>query len=106
LKVLFDHNVPRKLRFLLGDHVIETADALGWAELRNGELLAEAELAGFDVVLTGDKNLSYQQNLAGRTLAIIVLETNNWNILKLNTLPVAEALDRATPGSFQTVAFE
>jgi predicted nuclease of predicted toxin-antitoxin system len=106
LKVLFDHNVPHKLRFSLGDHAVETADALGWAELRNGELLAQAEFVGFEVFLTGDKNLSYQQNLTGRKLAIIVLGTNNWNILKLHTLPVAEALDRATPGSFQTVAFE
>lgn len=103
MKILFDHNVPHKLRYLLDQRQIETADDLGWAQLRNGELLAEAERAGYDVLLTGDKNLSYQQNLTGRKLAIVVLGTNNWNVLKTNAPPVKEALDRATPGSFQFV---
>ena len=105
MKVLFDHNVPHKLRRSITAHIVETADGMRWTELENGELLAEAERAGFDVMITGDKNLSYQQNLSHRKLALIVLDTNDWNVIKLNTSPVLVALDRVTPGSFQIVRF-
>jgi predicted nuclease of predicted toxin-antitoxin system len=82
VKVLFDHNVPHKLRESLPEHEVRTADEMGWADLENGELLNAAEAAAFAVMVTCDKNLSYQQNLRGRKLALIVLSTNNWNILK------------------------
>jgi hypothetical protein len=55
---------------------------LGGAELENGELLKAAQDDGFEGMVTGDKNLSYQQNLKGRTLALVVLSTNNWNVIK------------------------
>jgi hypothetical protein len=64
---------------------------MGWAELANGELLTVAETAGFAVMITGDKNLSYQQNLQGRELALVVLSTNDWNVLKQNPRPVTDA---------------
>lgn len=103
MKVLFDHNVPHKLSEFLSIHDIGTADEMGWAELENGELLRAAEAAGFAVMVTCDKNLSYQQNLQGRKLGLIVLSTNNWNVLKKNTQPVVQAVEAATPGSFQFV---
>ena len=68
MRVLFDHNVPHKLRHSLEKHEVTTADEIGWAELENGELLGAAEAEGFDVMVTGDKNLSCQQNLKGRKL--------------------------------------
>jgi predicted nuclease of predicted toxin-antitoxin system len=105
VKVLFDHNVPRKLRRILQEHEVRTAVELGWAELENGELLRAAEDDGFAVMVTGDQNLSYQQNLEGRLLALVVLSTNNWNIVKVNPEIVAAAVRAATPGSFQTVSF-
>jgi hypothetical protein len=77
LKVLFDHNVPRPLgRFLVGHEVTIAAD-LGWTTLENGDLLKAAESAGFDLLLTCDQNISYQQNLNGRRLALVVLTKNS-----------------------------
>lgn len=100
MKVLFDHNVPEKLRTFLPLHSVSTAREMGWAELENGTLLREAELGGFDVMVTCDQNLSYQQNLQNRTLALVILSTNNWNLLKTNPEPIAAALDATQPGSF------
>ena len=63
--ILFDHVTPRGIaRFLVG-HTITTANERGWSTLTNGDLLASAERAGFDILLTADKNMRYQQNLAG-----------------------------------------
>jgi hypothetical protein len=87
-------------------HDVSTADEMGWSELENGELLRAAEAAGFAVMITGDKNISSQQNLRGMQLALVVLSTNNWNVLKHNPRPVAEAVAAAEPGSFQVVRLE
>lgn len=106
MNVLFDHNVPKKLRQFLPGHFVKTSRELGWDMLKNGDLLNAGETNGYDVMVTGDKNLSYQQNLAGRKLALIVLETTDWNILKRNPASVAVAVDSALPGSFQVVALE
>ncbi len=77
---------------------------MGWAELENGELLRTAEAEGFPLMVTCDQNISYQQNMEGRRLALVVLSTNNWNILKLNLEPVVRAVNAATAGSFQFVS--
>jgi hypothetical protein len=61
--------------------------------LENGQLLHAAQDAGFAVLVTGDKNLSYQQNLQGMEFAVVVLSTNNWNVLKHNPAPAVEAVD-------------
>jgi predicted nuclease of predicted toxin-antitoxin system len=82
VKVLFDHNVPKKLRSLLPRHEVSTSRELGWDALKNGELLAAAEANGFQVMVTGDKNLSYQQNLKDRKLALVVLGSTDWNTVK------------------------
>ena len=72
--VLFDNGTPRTLaRYLIDHHAVTEARARGWEQLENGELLTVAEAAGFEVLVTTDKNLRYQQNLAGRKLAIVVL---------------------------------
>ena len=89
----------------LTNHDVSTADEMGWAELENGELLRAAEAAGFAVMVTGDKNLTYQQNLYGMELALVVLSTNNWNVLKNHPHIVVEAIDAATHGSFHIVIF-
>ena len=70
--VLFDNGTPRDLaRYLIDCHTVTEARARGWAELENGELLTVAEAAGFDVILTTDRNLRYQQNLGGRKITIV-----------------------------------
>lgn len=61
--VLFDHSVPAPLSSFLTNHAVTEARERGWDTLSNGDLLAQAELAGFDVLLTADKNMRYQQNL-------------------------------------------
>ena len=105
MKVLFDHNVPHKLRHSLVNHAVITADEMGWSQLENGQLLRAAEDAGFEVMITGDKNLSYQQNLRERKIALIVLSTNNWNVVKLQPQLVIALLSLVTPGSFHFASF-
>ena len=103
MKVLFDNNVPAPLRNRLAGQRVDTAQEMGWQELKNGALLAAAEADGFQVLVTGDKNLSYQQNLEGRTLAIVVLGTTRWKTPRQDTSLIAKAVNRVTPGSFETL---
>lgn len=106
MRVLFDHNLPHKLRTelsILSLHEIVTASYMGWRNLKNGELLRVAEESGFEVFVTGDQTLVYEQNLAGRRLAILVLSANNWPIIKDYLRGILIAIDNITPGSFQTI---
>jgi hypothetical protein len=73
--ILFDHGAPPPLVPYLIDHTVVKAKDRGWDKLSNGDLLAEAERAGFEIFLTADKNIRYQQNLTGRRIAILVLST-------------------------------
>jgi hypothetical protein len=103
VKVLLDENLPHLLRNILGAHDIFTVRYKGWAGLKNGELLKTAEEDGFEVLITGDQTLSYEQNLSGRRVAVVVLSSIDWQILKGNLPPILAALDKAMPGSFQEV---
>lgn len=103
MKVLLDEQLPHRLRKHLGAHDVFTVDYMGWAGLKNGELLAVAEAEGFEVFLTGDKNLSYQQNLAGRRMAILTLSAIDFDILRANLSRIVAAIDRVEPGSFLMV---
>jgi hypothetical protein len=77
MRILFDQGTPAPLRGALSGHQVATVYELGWSTLSNGELLKKAEGA-FDLLITTDQNLRYQQNLAGRQLAILVLMTTSW----------------------------
>ena len=102
--VLFDNGTPRTLaRYLIDRHTVTEARARGWEELDNGELLTEAEAAGFEVLVTTDKNLRYQQNLAERKIAIVVLGKGRWSIVKPDVTKVVAAVNAATPGSYTEV---
>jgi predicted nuclease of predicted toxin-antitoxin system len=104
LKVLFDQNAPRPLaRFLAHHQVIRSAE-LGWSLLKNGELLQAAEEDGFEVLVTADRNLAYQQNLQGRTLAIVVLPSGRWPEVEPQVPAVVGAVDGAKPGSYIEVS--
>ncbi len=103
MRVLLDADVPAALRHRLPGHEATTAKRMGWGLLKNGELLTAAETSGFDVFVTGDKNLSYQQNLEGRKLALIVLSSTNWKTLRTDTSSILAAVNRAKPGSFETL---
>src|SRR6516165_6272646 len=80
MRVLFDHNVPGGTARALRAHEVAEASRCGWDKLSNGELLAKAEAAGFDVLLTADKNIRYQQSLKGRKIAIIVIGNPAWRV--------------------------
>ena len=101
--VLFDHSVPAPLSPYLTGHAVTEARTRGWDTLSNGDLLFEAERAGFDVFVTADKNIQYQQNLAGRRIAVVVLSTPQWPLVRLHTAKIAAAVNAATPGRFAEV---
>ena len=103
MKVLFDHNVPRRLAAHLDSHAVTRAAEMGWQELSNGELLRAAEDGGFDLLLTCDRNLEYQQTVTGRKIAIVALSTNNWPLIRMRAADVAVAVDGAMPGMYRTV---
>lgn len=98
MRVLLDHNVPAPLRYSLSGHSVEIAYERGWAELTNGNLLQMAEEAGFDVLVTSDKSIRYQQHLKGRRLALAVLSTNDWTHIRKATAVVLEAIAGIVPG--------
>ena len=96
MRVLFDNGTPRGVAAALKDHVVEEARAHGWDTLRNGELLDAAEAAGFEVFVTTDRNLRYQQNLTGRKIAIVVLGKGRWRLIKPRLPAIAATVAAAT----------
>ena len=98
--VLFDHGTPRSIRRWLKEHTVVEAMTRGWDKLSNGELLKAAEEAGFDVLLTTDKNIRYQQNLKGRRLAIIVLGDSKKPAVDRFRDRIVAAVNASTPGSY------
>ena len=101
--ILFDHGTPAPLRAFLQGHTVKKTIDLGWDRLTNGELLAEAEAAGFDLLVTTDKNIRHQQNLTGRRIAIVVLGNPRWPVLRLHVQQVVSAVNVAAPGSYVVV---
>ena len=100
MRVLFDQATPVPLRRFLEGHTVRTAAQEGWDRLRNGELLDAAEEAGFDVLLTTDKNMRYQQNLTGRKIAVILLGRQQWPELRRHVRLVVAAVNAVVPGSY------
>ena len=103
MRLLFDQGTPVPLRHHLPHHSIRTAFELGWSALKNGELLAHADAEGFEALVTTDRNLKYQQNLADRRIAIIVLSTTSWPRIQANVSLVSRAIDSAVPGGYSEV---
>ena len=103
MRVLFDHGAPAPLQSFLPGHTVREAKAQGWDTFKNGDLLTAAEAAGFDVLVTTDKNIRYQQNLTGRTIAIVVLGNAQWPVLRMHVAHVVAAVNAATPGSYVEV---
>lgn len=100
-----DECVPLKLVRLLSGHEFTNARERGWGGLKNGQLLAIAE-ENFDVFLTCDTNLEYQQNLANRKIAIVLLSTNHWPTLKRHVAQVQTALDQVRSNEFVRVQID
>jgi hypothetical protein len=100
VKVFFDECVPRPLRRLLPGHEILTAQEMGWGRLKNGELIRRAEESGFEVFVTSDQNLGYQQNLSNRSISLLVLSTNYWPTLRPQAARIEAALANLQPGEY------
>lgn len=101
--ILFDHGTPRGIARSLSEHTVKEARALGWDRLTNGELLQAAVTAGFDILLTTDKNIRYQQNLQRYRIAIVVLRKARWRLIKLVLADVVAAINAAQPGTYTEV---
>jgi hypothetical protein len=101
--ILFDQATPVPIRAYLEGHTVRTAAQQSWSTLKNGDLLNAAEQAGFNLLLTTDKNICYQQNLSARKIAIVVLGQQQWPHLRPHIQRVVEAVEAATPGSYTEV---
>jgi hypothetical protein len=104
VKILFDQGTPVPLRNHLAGHEISTAFEKEWSHLKNGELLQKAEGEGFEVLITTDQNLRYQQNLQERKIAIIVLMTTSWPKIQKNIVAVLESIHAVNVGDYLEVA--
>jgi hypothetical protein len=105
MKILFDQGTPVPLRRHLHPGQVDTAAETGWSELSNGQLLAAAELAGFDLLITTDQNLRYQQNLAQRRIGVIVLISTSWPRIAQNVKDVVAAVREMPQGGYAEVKF-
>ena len=100
MRVRFDQGTPAPLRRDLPLHAVETTHERGWATLRNGDLLRAAERAGFEVMITTDQQLKYQQDLTERRIGIVVLNTTSWPRIRAATELIANAVVRCATERF------
>ncbi len=100
MKILFDVCVPRPLFRALTGHSVKLAQELGWSELRNGDLIAAAGNADFDLFITADQSIQYQQHIRGRRIAILVLPTNSWIRLRRRATEILQCVNSLQPGEF------
>jgi len=100
MRILFDHGTPAPLIPFLVGHTVTKAKDAGWDRLVNGELLTAAEEAGFEILITTDKNIVTQQNLKGRAIAIVVLGNSQWRIVQRHVRKIASTVNAATPGRY------
>lgn len=106
MKILFDQGTPVPLRRYLPGHAIDTAYERGWSELSNGNLLARAEEDGYELLITTDRNLRYEQNLADRKIAIVILMTTSWPRIKQQTDRIRAIVDAIQPGTYQEIPID
>ena len=103
MKLLFDQGTPVPLRRHLVRHSVDTAADRGWSDLDNGDLIERAEEDGYEVLITTDQNLRYQQNLSGLRLAIVVLLSTAWPDIRLHVEKIRTAVDDIRPGEVKEV---
>jgi hypothetical protein len=103
MKILFDQGTPVPLRRHLHPHTVDTAAELGWSDLQNGDLLSKAEDGRYDLMVTTDQNLQYQQNLSDRSIGIIVLKTTSWPRIKTKVDEVSRAVNDLPAGGYAEI---
>jgi hypothetical protein len=106
MKILFDQGTPVPLRKHLADHEVFTAFEKTWSHLKNGELLKRAEDEGFEVLVTTDQNLRYQQNLQDRKIAIVVLMSTSWPKIQKSVAKVIEAISLTKAGDYLEIVID
>ena len=99
MKILIDECVPHLVKRGLPNRVVKTVREMGWSGTQNGELLVLAE-ASFEVFVTSDKNLRYQQNLRGRKLAIILLPSNQVPVVRALLSKLDSTIDKVAESDF------
>jgi predicted nuclease of predicted toxin-antitoxin system len=99
MKILIDENLPRYLKRVLAGHDVSMVQEMGWSGIKNGELLKLAEPI-FDLFLTADKNIRYQQNLKGRKLSIIVFPSNKLSVVKTLETELKIKIVQLTSGAY------
>lgn len=104
MKILFDQGTPVPLRWHLTGHLVDTAYERGWSNLVNGDLLEVAEREGYELLITTDQNLQYQQNLTARRLAIIVLLSTSWPGMRLRVDDIQAAVDAINLGDYMEIS--
>ena len=100
MRILLDECVPWPMHKLLSGHACSTVQDLGWGGIKNGDLLQRAE-GNFDVFITSDQNIQYQQNLAGRRIAILELSTNDIGRIQAASTVIQETLEKIQPNEFR-----
>lgn len=103
MRVLFDQGTPEPLRHSLTHYEVATAYERGWSKLKNGELLDAAEKEHFEVLVTTDSNLKYQQNIESRRIAVVVLSSPSWPRIQRAIGSIVRAVDRASVGRYTEV---
>jgi hypothetical protein len=103
MKILFDNGTPRPIAACLVGHRVTRSRQIGWEEFENGQLIEQAEQAGYDVLVGTDKNIRYQQNLAGRRIALVILGNQQWPVVQRYLDRIAAAVNAAMPGSYVEV---
>ena len=104
MKILFDQGTPVPLRRYLLAHTVDTAYERGWSELSNGDLLTLAEQEKYELLVTTDRNLRYEQNLADRQIAIIVLMSTSWPRIKQQTDRIQAVVNAIQMGDYQEIS--
>ena len=100
MRILLDECVPWPLHKLLSGHACSTVQDIGWGGITNGELLERSE-SEFDLFITSDQNIRYQQNLTGRRIAILELSTNDIGRIQAARSLIQEAIDQIQPSEFR-----
>ena len=103
MKILFDQGTPAPLRQYLAEHDVDLAYERGWSKLSNGDLLSTAENEGYQLLITTDQNLRYQQNISGRRLAVLVLLSTSWPRIQLRVDAIQAAVRTVGLGSYKEI---
>jgi predicted nuclease of predicted toxin-antitoxin system len=106
MKIIFDQGAPVPLRAYLARHTVDTAYELAWDTVQNSELIQAAENAGYDLLVTTDQNLKYQQNLRGRKLMILVLLSTSWPRLRTHAQAIVQMIEAMQVGDYNEFALE